>query len=406
MKILVVSQYFWPESFFINTLCYKLKSLGHELCVVTGKPNYPEGQVYEGYDESGVLREFHHGIEIIRVPLRSRKSGALGLLLNYLSFVVSGLKYMPRMLKDKEFDVIFVYGISPITAAIPAIFEKRRSKAHLALWVQDLWPASLAATGYINNKIILSLVDLMVGWIYRQCDTLLGQSHAFVEELKQYEPEEKVHYYPTSIERAAVVSDIDDTLDLSCFDDAFTAVFAGNIGSAQAIPTIIDAAELLRDSTCRIVIVGAGSLLDWAKQEISERKLDNMFFLGRVEPSYMQNIYEKAGCLLVTLSKEDTFAKTIPGKVPSCLESGLPIVGAVDGEPARVLLEAGAGIVVPAEDSRGLADAIVQTSRMSTEERLKIQSSARRYFHKHFDIETQAASLVEILEGRIRELAS
>ena len=181
MRILLVTQYFWPESFIINQLVTALSKKGHHLVVLTGKPNYPEGEVYPGYQKYGVQHEMMGDIQVIRVPLRPRKSAnAIALILNYFSFIWSGLIRFPFLVKNQQFDEILVFAPSPITSAIPAILLKYLKGAHLTIWVQDLWPESLFATGFIKNKFVLKSVGFLVKFIYAAADTLLVQSKAFI----------------------------------------------------------------------------------------------------------------------------------------------------------------------------------------------------------------------------------
>ena len=404
MRILLVTQYFWPENFLINQLSRKLLESGHQITVITGKPNYPEGEVYSGYSASGISYEEYAGIEVIRVPLRPRKKGPIGLVLNYLSFVLSGLWFMPRLLKGREFDTILVFAISPITAAIPAIRLKRLFGAHLAIWVQDLWPKSLSSTGYVNNKLVLNWVGSLVRWIYGHADTLLGQSKAFVEDMECYADRGKILYYPNSIDADSFASapvsppNVDD----HSFKHGFSVVFAGNIGKAQAIPTLIKAASLLSDSDCNLIFLGGGSMLRWAEQEVSNLKLTNVHFLDKVDNQYMSWVYEQSDSLLVSLVDEEIFSYTIPSKLQASLAAGRPIVASINGEAATIIKESGAGLATPAEDAAGLAESILKLRNMSAQDRLELGVSGQKYFREHFDMDIQAQKLIEILQQRIK----
>lgn len=269
MRILVLSQYFWPESFIINDIVRTLGEQGHEVVVATGKPNYPDGQVFPGYQASGTQRElFEQRIEVVRVPLWPRgKGGARNLILNYLSFVFSGTLCLPWLLRGRTFDAILVFAPSPITQAIPAIALKWLKGARLALWVQDLWPQSLAATGFVRNRHALRAVGWMVRGIYKCCDTLLVQSRAFIEPVARYAARSKIEYYPNSMSlQASQPQGEVDTALARLLDDHFCVVFAGNLGTAQALQTLVDAAVQLRDDPqVRLVLVGSGSRLDWLR---------------------------------------------------------------------------------------------------------------------------------------------
>lgn len=404
MRLLIVSQYYWPEFFLINRLSQKLVELGHQITVVTGKPNYPEGEIFPGYSAMGTSKNMIEGVEVYRIPLRPRKKGALGLVLNYLSFVLSGLWYMPRLLKGQTFDVILVFGVSPITAAIPAIRLKRLFDAHLAIWVQDLWPQSLSSTGYVKNKMILRWVGSLVRWIYGHADTLLGQSKAFVKAMDCYADSDKIFYYPNSIDadsfEPASIGPLN--IDESSFNHGFSVVFAGNIGKAQAIPTLIKAASLLSDSDCQLIFVGSGSMLDWAVQQVSSQKLKNVHFLGKVDNKYMPWVYEHSDVLLVSLVDEEVFSYTIPSKLQASLAAGKPIVASINGEAVSVIKESGAGLATPAEDADSLAESILKLRNMSEQERTALGVCGQKYFRDHFDMTKQAQKLIEMLQQRIK----
>ena len=402
MKILIVSQYFWPEFFPINKLSTKLCDLGHEITVVTGKPNYPEGIIHDGYTSSGVINESYGAVEVIRLPLRPRYEGALNLMLNYLSFVVSGIKYISSVLKERDFDVIFVYAPSPITTAIPAIWCNRKLRTHLSIWVQDIWPQSLEATGYVKNRFILNRVKNLVKWIYKKADTLLVPSHSFQIGLEEIADTHKIIYYPNSIEDPASSAPKNKLPEdiRKIFESGFNIVFAGNIGKAQSIPTLLQAAFELQDTDCRFVFVGNGSMLDWAKNKSLELGLSNTVFIGRIENDLMSSIYELSDALLLSLTGKEIFSYTIPGKLQAYLAAGKPVVASVNGEAGTVIKQAAAGVVFPAEDSKSLARGIREFRALSQSVRDEMGVSGRQYFKQHFDVDIMATKLIEIFEAR------
>lgn len=402
MKILVLSQYFWPESFIINDIVRTLDEQGHEVVVATGKPNYPDGKVFDGYRATGTQRERYLGrIEVLRVPLWPRgQGGAKNLLLNYLSFVFSGLLCLPWMLRGREFDAILVFAPSPITQAIPAILLKWLKRAKLALWVQDLWPESLAATGFIRNPRVLKAVGWMVKAIYRCCDLLLVQSQAFVEPVAHYADRAKIQYYPNSMDISspkAVESVPSELLEL--LEQHFCVVFAGNLGTAQALETIVQAAIHLRDDPdIRLVLVGSGSRLPWLQAQKQAHGLDNLILPGRFPMEAMPSIFERSSALLVSLNAEPIFAQTIPSKIQAYLAAGRPIVAALDGEGARVVHEAKAGLASPAGQVLPLVANIRSMFALSAEARAAMGGSGQAYFTEHFEMQMQTRRLTELLE--------
>lgn len=408
MHILIVSQYFWPEPFIINDLAIQMKQLGHEVTVFTGKPNYPDGNLYPGYESSGTLEElFQEHIPVFRIPLRPRKkANAKNLMLNYLSFICSGLLQARKFSKNKNFDSILVFAPSPITSAIPALLLKWLTKSHLTIWIQDLWPESLKATGYVQNKFILRSVQTLVKGIYRCSDTLLVQSKAFIPQVSKLAPKKEILYYPNSAKdnlcfqnsECSIPEELDQLLS-----SEFCVLFAGNIGTAQAIGTIVAAAIQLKEiPDLKIVLIGSGSQLDWVKQQIIEHQLNNLILAGRFPFSSMPSIFSKASALLVTLKRDEIFTYTIPSKIQAYLASGKPIIAALDGEGAQVILEAGAGYTSPAEESENLANNIKKMYHLPLSKRDEFGKSGRDYFLKHFEMNRQSQKLIHIIEDRIK----
>lgn len=402
MKILILSQYFWPEHFVINDIVRLLDEQGHSVVVATGKPNYPDGDVFEGYRAMGTLRErYLDRVEVLRVPIWPRGlGGARNLLLNYLSFILAGLVCLPWMLRKREFDAILVFAPSPITQAIPAIPLKWLKKAKLALWVQDLWPESLAATGFIRNPHALRAVGRMVKTIYRCCDLLLVQSRAFVEPVARYADRQKILYYPNSmdVQSSRVVAGIPQDL-IETLDNHFCVTFAGNLGTAQALETLVQAAVHLRDDPhIRLVLVGSGSRLPWLQAQKQAHGLDNLILPGRFPMEAMPPIFERSSALLVSLNAEPIFAQTIPSKIQAYLAAGRPIIAALDGEGARVVCEAKAGLASPAGQVLPLVANIRSMFALNAEARAAMGGSGQAYFTEHFEMQMQTRRLTELLE--------
>ena len=398
MRILVLSQYFWPETFRINEVVDSMRDLGCDVTVLTGQPNYPDGVVQRGYSAVSLRTQIRDGLTIHRVPLVPRGRGsALRLVLNYLSFIVSSAVFGPWLLRGQRFDAILVYATSPILQAIPAIWLARLKGARLATWVQDLWPESLSATGFVRNQKILSVVAAVVRWIYRKNDLLLVPSQAFVEPVVRMAGRTPVVYHPNPGELAfsAAVTDRPFPLQL---EPGFNVVFAGNLGAVQALDTVLAAAQLLRDEQdVRFVLVGSGSRSEWLQQEIRRRGLDNISLPGRFPPSDMPGILSQASALLVSLVRDPIMSQTVPSKVQAYLAAGRPIIAALDGEGARVVMEAGAGIACPAEDAKALADAVIRLRDAPPEELKEMSQRGLRYYEKNFEPKLLATRLVQIL---------
>lgn len=409
MNILIFSQYFWPESFRINALACALKAQGHQVSVLTGKPNYPEGKFFSGYKGLGAQKEAWQGIPIYRIPMLARgKESAVRLAFNYLSFVLSGLLFAPFVLRKQKIDVIFVYAPSPIFQVIPASFLGWLKRVPVVLWVQDLWPQSAQATGYVRSLLLLRLIEKLVQFAYAHTDLLLVQSQAFVAPVAKLAPKQvSVLYYPNSVEDTFYAPQAIDVPHIDALQTGFSVLFAGNIGTAQSVETIVDAAKLLKDCPqINIVMMGGGSMSGWVAQRKQQHGLNNLHLVGRFPTEMMPVLMRQASVLLVTLKKDPIFALTIPSKIQAYLATARPIIACLDGEGAKLIQEAGAGLSVAAEDANGLAQAILTLYQASAQEHEAMGLRGQAYFKKHFDEQQLITVLVQHFERLLNKKES
>ncbi len=404
MRILIVSQYFWPEPFRINDLALGLKERGHEVTVLTGVPNYPEGRIYPGY---GLFssKDTYAGIPIIRVPLLPRgRSKGMRLIANYISFFV--MASVLGLLRTRgKFDGVFAFEPSPITVGIPAILLKWRHRAPLLFWVLDLWPDTLTATGAVRSPWVLQQVDRLVRWVYRHSDRVLTQSRGFIPFVQNQDvPLEKICYFPSWAEDVFRPVQLPaDAPERQEMPPGFRIVFAGNIGVSQSFGTILDAAERTRHiPEIQWVILGDGRERAWVQQQVQSRRLErHVTLLGRRPMETMPRYFSLADALLVTLKREPIFALTIPAKVQDYLACGKPILASLDGEGAAIIQESQAGLVSPCEDGRALAEHAMQLYRAAAGERAEMGRRARRYYEENFERQR----LLDRLEEQFREVA-
>jgi glycosyltransferase involved in cell wall biosynthesis len=401
MKILIVTQYFWPENFRINDLAIGLQERGHHVEIFTGKPNYPIGKFYKGYSFFGKRTEIWNGIKIHRVPMFPRGSAnALRLFLNYLSFAAFGL--CRALILKGNFDRILVYEPSPITVGIPAILIKHRKKASIFFWVQDLWPHSISAAGGINNRTILYLFDKLTKWIYKKSDKILIQSEGFREIIRhQCGSNDKIVYYPNSVESLFQINGTKNEI-AKILPQGFKVMFAGNIGESQDFDTIVKAAMDLKNINPDIkwIILGDGRKRLYVENKIHQLGLENQFFLlGSFPIERMPDFYACSDCLLVSLKRDFIFSLTIPSKIQSYLACGKPIVASLNGEGARVIKEARAGAVGEAEDAKSLASNVLSLYNLNEEQRQNLGKNARMYFEANFERELLIDKLLQIFQS-------
>jgi colanic acid biosynthesis glycosyl transferase WcaI len=404
MNILIVTQYFWPEEFRINELASTMAGRGHQITVLTGIPNYPGGKFFPGYGFTRQKAENYKGIKVVRVPLIPRgKAGSIRLVLNYLSFAFIACLLGPIKCRD-EYDVIFVNQLSPITVGLPGIVMKKIKSAPIMFWIQDLWPESLSATGSIRSSAIMKVMGILVRFIYSHCDCILVQSKSFIDAIVQRGVDRsKVEYFPNSAEAIFDTAvECEGTMGHVEFPEGFRVMFAGNIGVAQDFATILHAAELLKEHrNIHWMIVGDGRMFPWVKEQVQIRQLDKIVhLLGRHPIVSMPAFYARADVMLVSLKKEPIFALTIPGKVQSYMACSRPIIAALDGDGARVVEEAGAGLTCPAEDPASLAKIVLKVYNMSVKDREKMALQGRVYYEKNFE----SSMLLDRLDGWLSEL--
>ncbi len=407
LKVLIVSQYFWPENMRINDLVEGLVQRGHDVTVLTAWPNYPEGQVYEEYRRAPEQYAEYQGADIVRVPFIARGKRSITLALNYVSFFVSGSVWGSWKLRGREFDAIFVYAVSPIMSAIPALVIGKFKKTPVFIWVLDLWPETLKAVGVLGNERLLALVGKGVSWIYNRADYLLIQSQAFTNSVKRYctraMPPERLIYFPSWAEDG--FSDLPAQVSVLLEADplVFTVLFAGNLGDAQDFPAILDVAEALRgEMAIRWVIVGDGRMSEWLEQQVRGRQLDNVLLLGRHPLDAMPALFATVDALLVSLKTNEVFEKTIPGKVQAYLASGKPILGMLDGEAARVIDEAGAGLTCSSGDRQAFSSIVEKMALMSPLQREVMGGLGKRYYEEHFSKEKLFSNLVRLFSQATR----
>jgi colanic acid biosynthesis glycosyl transferase WcaI len=405
LKILVVSQYFWPENFRINDLVQEWTARGHQVVVLTGRPNYPRGEVFPEYLQNPANFARFGGVPIHRVPMLARASGSLRLVLNYLSFMLGASLFGPWKLRVCRPDVIFVFEPSPVTVGLPAVLLGRLKRCPVVFWALDLWPETLAAVGLIRSPKTLGAVARIVRFIYNRCTLVLGQSRSFLPSIAQHcDDPGKVRYFPSWAEDVFQHQVDEPATEIPPAPGTFTILFAGNVGDAQDFPAILDAADHLKHrNDIRWLIAGDGRRLAWVAEQVQARGLeDRLLLLGRFPVERMPAFYAQADALLVSLRKDPTFSMTIPGKLQSYLAAGRPIIGMLDGEGADVIQRAGAGLVCPAGDSVGLAETIQRFAATSPEERRRMGKQGQAYAKAEFDRNTLVSRLLNFMEESIR----
>lgn len=358
------------------------------MTVLTGIPNYPDGQFFQGYGYFKNKRQDYHGARVVRIPILSRgKAKGIRLFLNYLSFVFFASLLGPLFCREK-YDLIFVFEPSPITVCLPAIVMKKIKRAPIAFFVLDLWPESLSATGAVKSHRILHWVEKLTKFIYRHCDHILVPSKAYFGPIiKLGVRKEKISYFPNSADELYKPVKATIARNQLGLPEGFTVMYAGNIGVAQDFPTIISAAERLKNhSDIHWVILGDGRMFSWTKEQIQQKGLTKtVHLLGRHPLSEMPTYFSFADVMLVTLKRDPIFALTVPARIQAYMACGRPIIAVLDGEGARIVEEARAGATCSAESPDLLADTVMDMHRRESVDRQKLGENGRKYFEAYFE---------------------
>ncbi len=397
MKILVVSQHFYPESFRINDICFSLAARGHDVTVLTGLPNYPEGRVFDGYRHGENRDQVVNGVHIIRCHLVGRGRNIIGFGINYAWFAISGI-LKAKKIKD-DFDLVYSYETSPVSMVYPAIAVKKKKNIPLIVNCLDQWPISVTAGPIPEKSLFYRFLYNMSVSIYSQADVITITSESFRSyfETVLKLPAEKygLVYWPQYAE---------DTYQAIGRKDngIYDLLFAGNIGPASNVEMIVETARLLRDDRrIRFHIVGDGMNRPQCEQLAASYGLDNIRFYGSHPVSEMPAYYELADALMITMVDNPVVNYTLPGKMQSYLASGKPVAGAINGETQRVIREAGCGFCTAAGDAEGFA-AIIRQLADDPQDLAGRGENGRRYYRDHFDKEKLLDQLEELFAETVR----
>lgn len=395
MKILVISQYFYPENFRINTLCRELADRGHDVTVMTAYPQYPGGVIFDGYGFDIPYERQWHGVKIHRVKTYPRGKGPLGMLRNTISFVTSGNRWVKEC--TEKYDAVFVFEVSPVTVGLPAVAYKKKFGTPVFFNLQDLWPENVHEVLGIRFAPLTWAINRVVHTIYSASDRILCASNSFVENLKQKGvAEEKLVFWPQfcldprtgSLEKP------------ECYrDDTFNIVFTGNLGDAQGLDLLVEAARELKNRGIRWYLVGDGRAREHLENLVREYGVEQeVVFVGRVSEAEANGYATYADCAYLSFRDNPLFDMTLPAKLQTYLACGAPVLAAAGGESAALINGAGCGIAVEAR-LEPLVQAVKEMMAKSPEERRDMAQAARTYYEENFTMQ-DLVNRLEAMMGR------
>ena len=402
MNVLLVTQYFYPENFKSNDIAFELVKRGHNVTVLTGLPNYPEGKIYSGYSIFKKRKENINGATIIRALLISRGNGSgFRLFLNYFSWAFFASVKAFFLSFSYKFDAVIVHEPSPVTQGFPAIVVKWIQKIPIYFWVLDLWPESLVAAGGIKNKLVLGIFTRIVKVLYNNSDKILISSKGFKKSiLEKGNYSDKLIYYPNWAED--IISKGNTGYQIPELPVGFKIMFAGNIGESQDMEHFMLAAlELKKYTDIKFILIGDGRFKTFVEDFIEVNDLkENIYLMGRFPVESMASFFEKADGLLVSLKDELIFNLTVPAKIQAYMSAAKPIVAMINGEGADLIKEAKCGFSAPAGDNKKLAQIILNLYNLNKEERVNMGLMGYKYYAEHFKMDNCINKLIGILEGK------
>lgn len=397
MKILVITQYFYPETFRVNSLCDELVKRGHDVTVLTNFPQYPQGKIYDGYGYNVPYETIYNGAKIKRMKVLPRGNTKIGLLLNCMTYVMCGNRWVNKC--DEYFDIVYVLAMSPATVGLPAVKYKKKFKTTKIYYnVQDLWPESVEHILGLKIKFALDFIGYLVDIIYKNSDKILCSSEGFINSIeKRGVDKSKLIYWPQFCE----TPNWDELNKPLIYDDSFNIVFTGNIGFAQGLDLLIDAMELLKNENIKCYIVGDGRAKEFLQTKVNTLNLNSsVAFVGKVSEKEANEHVHFADLAYISLADNPALNLVVPAKMQTYLACGAPILGVVKGQSADIINSADCGAVASysAEDIADKIKSLIASGNMSI-----FRKNARKYFVENYTIDIVIDRFEEIINESIAD---
>lgn len=401
MRILVISQYYDPEPFKVADLCRELYKKGNRLFVITSVPNYPNGQKYKDYRNFHPFFENDKGIKIVRIPVIKRGKSNIRLALNYISYSLLSSIYV--LFIYNKYDLVYIYQLSPIFMAIPGIVFSKLRKIPLLLYCLDLWPDSFFEITGIKFKAIKNILISLCNTIYKQCNLIALSSNSFKNRFIEI---------GFSEDRISTIPQYDDTRGEMLVDqsylinkynnyrDYFDIYFTGNVGFAQNLDLVLDAAKIIKESGYKIRwnIIGDGRAKSYLIKKAKSKGLENIvLFYPRIGKNKISETLSHAHAALLILGNSKLFNLTVPAKLQTYMANCIPILGCVNGESARIIIESNSGFIAEQKDPDDLAKKAIMLATSHPEDLIKMAMNAKAYYDKYFTKEQHIDKMIDFM---------
>ncbi len=402
MRILLVTQYFYPEVFKSNDLAFELAKRGHHVDALVGIPNYPDGKYFEGYGMFEKRHEVVNGVNVYRVFQTPRGRGGWRLPINYFSFVISGcLWVLFYFVWKKRYDCIIGHEPSPIFQAYPALLLRKLRKTPFYYWIMDLWPDAMMSGGGVKNQRLLSFVDKMVRGIYRQTDKIMITSKRFRESIEAKGiSKDKIVYFPNWSDDIMAMS---QEYEIPALPQGFRIMIAGNLGKSQNLEAVTQVMLALKDQKeVKWVFVGGGSRREWLENFIIEEGLsEQAVCVGQYPFKAMPAFFQQADAMLVTLRAGFPHLEAVvPARLQSYMSAGKPVLAMIGCGGAEIIEESNCGYAVGAGDAEAMIKVIKERVLPHQDEFKEMGNNGRRYYEEHYRLDMCIDNLEKIIRAK------
>lgn len=358
-KILIISEYFYPEEFKINELVRTWKQKGYHVDIVTTVPTYPLGEVFPEYTNRWFQKELYQGITVYRVKaVTGYKHSLFKKVLKYISFMILGSLVSFKI--AKKYDYVFGFDVGALTGMVPAILLKKFFNIPVTLWIQDIWPDSIYAYGFKKSKLLSLTLDMFVRFVYKHTDQFAISAQGFKQKIVPYLDSPKTILYAPNW-----ADHLYDSIETFAFshDNKIHFTFAGNIGKVQNLENIIIAFSDLKEpfaSLAQLNIIGDGSHLSHLKELVEKNNIQNVVFHGKKPRTEISKYLSASHFLIVSLKNDPIFSLTVPSKVQTYIAAQKPIIAVIHGEAADLVTKHELGYVAHPDDLQEITSVLME----------------------------------------------
>lgn len=396
-KILIVTEYFYPEEFKINELAQEWKKKGYDVDILTQTPTYPYGKIFENYRNKWFSKESYEGMTIYKVKaVTGYKTSLFKKLLKYVSFMILGS--MVSLKIGKRYDYVFGFDVGALTGMVPAIILRQFYKKPVTLWIQDIWPDSVYAYGFRKTKILELFLNSFVKYVYSNTSNFAISAKGFEKKLLPYTNVKKEIFYAPNW-----ADYLNKDLEKFSFsnDTKIHFTFAGNIGMVQNLDNVIEAFGRLDYeflNKAQLNIIGDGSYLEKLKSNVNENDFKNIIFWGRKPREEIYKYLEASNFLIVSLIDKEIFSLTVPAKTQTYIAAAKPIIAIINGEAAEIIKENELGLVCKPDNIEEIKSTFTVAINSSNEERNKYMKNAEFLTNIVFKKEIIIDNLLQLLK--------